>query len=120
MLPPSILDMELDLVDGLRVAELLDQGTCYTYDDIIFHPGYINFAADEVELATKVSKNIGIRTPIVSSPMDTVTESNMAVALAKLGGIGFLHYNSKIEEQVFHASRVKNHRADFLTELLIL
>ena len=119
MLPPSILDMELDLVDGLRVAELLDQGTCYTYDDIIFHPGYINFAADEVELATKVSKNIGIRTPIVSSPMDTVTESNMAVALAKLGGIGFLHYNSKIEEQVFHASRVKNHRADFLTDLLI-
>jgi len=120
MLPPQIHDMELDLVDGLRVSQLLDQGTCYTYDDIIFHPGYINFAADEVKLETNVTKNIAIRTPIVSSPMDTVTESNMAIAMAKLGGIGFLHYNSKIEEQVFHASCVKKHRADFLTDPLIL
>ena len=67
MLPPSILDMELDLVDGLRVAELLDQGTCYTYDDIIFHPGYID-AADGVDWQQKFQEYWNTNA-IVSSPM---------------------------------------------------
>jgi len=120
VLPPSIDDMKLDLIDGLPLSGLFDSGTCYTYDDIIFHPGFINFAAHEVDLSSRVSKNIKVRTPIVSSPMDTVSESNMVIAMAKLGGIGFLHYNSKIEEQVFHASRVKKHKVKFINDPLVL
>ena len=120
MLPPSIHDMELDLVDGLRVPQLLDQGTCYTYDDIIFHPGYINFAADEVKLGTNVTKNIAIRTPIVSSPMDTVTESNMAIAMAREGGIGVIHKNMTIKEQVENIRKVKRSESGMIMDPIVL
>lgn len=58
--------------DGFSAAALFKQGFSYTYDDLIFHPGYINFAVDDVDLATSLTRNITLRTPCVSSPMDTV------------------------------------------------
>ena len=88
---------------------------CYTYDDVIFHPGHINFAADAVDLTTKLTKNITIRTPIVSSPMDTVTEADMAIAMASVGGEGFLHYNMTGEEQIANLKAVKAHRLGYVT-----
>ena len=88
---------------------------CYTYDDVIFHPGHINFAADAVDLSAKLTRKITIRTPIVSSPMDTVTESDMAIAMASVGGAGFLHYNMTEAEQIGHLKCVKAHRLGFVT-----
>ena len=72
----------------------LPQGYAYTYDDIIFHPGHIDFAVDDVSLGGRASRNIALRTPLVSSPMDTVTESAMAIAMATVGGLGIVHYNN--------------------------
>jgi len=63
----------MSVTDGFTGEALFSQGFCYTYDDVIFHPGFIDFAADQVELSTRVSKNIKLRTPLVSSPMDTGT-----------------------------------------------
>lgn len=82
--------------DGFTGDVLFNQGFCYTYDDVIFHPGFIDFSADQVDLSTRVSRNIHLRQPLVSSPMDTVTESDMAVAMAEAGGMGFPHYNMAV------------------------
>lgn len=82
----------IDGADGLSVAQIFDPkttgGVAYTYDDLIMLPGFIDFGVEEVTLASKLTKNITLNTPFVSSPMDTVTESAMAIGMALHGGIG--------------------------------
>jgi hypothetical protein len=90
---------------GYTAARLFGQGTSYTYDDVIFLPGHINFGAHEVDLSSNVTRNIRLRTPLVSSPMDTVTEAGMAVAMASVGGMGVIHYNNSLEEQLHEVRR---------------
>ncbi|KAK9800211.1 hypothetical protein WJX73_009988 [Symbiochloris irregularis] len=102
---------EEDVVDGLRAAQVFSQGTTYTYDDVIMHPGHIDFGAHQVVLTSKLTKGITLAIPVVSSPMDTVTEADMAAALAMMGSIGFVHYNMSIEEQVAQVARAKRHQA---------
>ncbi|CAF5061083.1 unnamed protein product, partial [Rotaria sp. Silwood1] len=72
--------------DGLTVKELFQNNDGLTYNDFIILPGYINFSSDNVSLTAKLTKNITIKTPFVSSPMDTVSESTMAIAMALNGG----------------------------------
>jgi IMP dehydrogenase len=74
------------------------QGVCYTYDDVIFHPGHIFFGAHEVDMSTNVSKKIKLHTPIVSSPMDTVTEAEMAITMAMVSTHMGLHSPAKYLE----------------------
>lgn len=78
-----------------------------TYDDILLIPGYTDFSRDAISLKTKISKKIEIDIPIVSSPMDTVTESELAIALAKMGGIGIIHRNLSVDNQAKEVSKVK-------------
>lgn len=99
---------------------MFNQGTSYTYDDVIFMPGHIYFGAHEVDLTSNVTRNISLRTPLVSSPMDTVTEAGMAVAMAEVGGMGFVHYNNTVEEQVGHVKRAKNHTPGFVVEPAVM
>ena len=78
-----------------------------TYDDVLLLPDASDVVPSEVDTATRLTRNISLRIPLVSSPMDTVTESAMAIAMAKAGGIGIIHRNLPIDEQVTHVKLVK-------------
>lgn len=93
----------------------------YSYDDLILLPNGsstepINFTVDQVDLSTKITKNIKLNIPIISSPMDTVTGSKLAIQLALQGGIGILHCNQSIEEQVSELNRVKRFHNGFIND----
>jgi IMP dehydrogenase len=78
-----------------------------TFDDVLLEPGYSDFLPTEVDVATRLTRNIGLHIPILSSPMDTVTEGDMAIALAQEGGIGIIHKNMSISQQALEVDRVK-------------
>lgn len=78
-----------------------------TYDDVLLLPDASEVVPSEVDTKTQLTRNISLNVPLVSSAMDTVTESGMAIAMAKAGGIGIIHRNLAIEEQVTHVKLVK-------------
>jgi len=78
-----------------------------TFDDVLLEPGYSEVIPSEVDISSHLTRNIPLNLPMVSSPMDTVTESDMAVAMAQLGGIGIIHKNMSIEQQAMQVDRVK-------------
>jgi len=82
-----------------------------TFDDVLLLPRYTDFMPSEAELETRVSKNILLKIPLISAAMDTVTEAAMAIALAENGGIGIIHKNNSIEEQVFEVKTVKKYES---------
>lgn len=116
----SPTDTDFVPMDGMSARQFFEQGTGYTYDDFILLPGHIDFAADEVSLETQISRRIRLKTPLVSSPMDTVTEADMAISMALQGGLGIIHYNNTVEEQQEQVSRVKRFKNGFITNPLTL
>lgn len=78
-----------------------------TFDDLLLRPGYSFFKRQDISLETQLTKKITLHLPFTSAPMDTVTESRLAIALATLGGIGFIHRNLSIEDQAKEVSIVK-------------
>ncbi len=78
-----------------------------TFDDILLEPGYSEYLPREVDIRTRLTSKIGLNLPILSSPMDTVTEAELAIALAQEGGLGVIHKNLSIEEQAREVEKVK-------------
>ena len=78
-----------------------------TFDDVLLEPGYSEVLPAQVDVSTRLTRNIGLHAPILSSPMDTVTESEMAIALAQEGGMGIIHKNMSIHQQALEVDRVK-------------
>ena len=86
-----------------------------TFDDVLLVPQKSNVLPSEVSLKTHLTKNIELNIPIVSAAMDTVTESELAIALAREGGLGFIHKNMSIEEQAREVDLVKRNEAGMIT-----
>jgi IMP dehydrogenase len=82
-----------------------------TFDDVLLSPRYSDFIPSEASTETRLTRNISIKMPLISAAMDTVTESRMAIALAEAGGIGIIHKNNSIEEQVFQVKSVKKYES---------
>ena len=114
------VDPNLEEDDGLTLHQLVTKGDGLTYNDFLMLPGYIDFAPEAVTLNTHFSKKIKLTTPFVSSPMDTVTEVNMAVTMALLGGIGIIHNNCDAEEQASMVHKVKKFRNGFIPDPITL
>ncbi|MCB1156471.1 MAG: IMP dehydrogenase [Leptospiraceae bacterium] len=106
--------------DGLSGEELFSIPIGLTYKDFLVLPGFIDFNPSDVDLETSLTRNIRIKRPLISSPMDTVTEYKMAISLALQGGIGIIHYNNTIEQQVEHVKKVKRFENGFITDPVIL
>lgn len=83
-------------------------GKGLTFEDILLVPNYSEVLPREVSLETKLTKNVSLKIPLISSAMDTVTEHLMAVGMARLGGIGIIHKNMDMESQVNEVLKVKN------------
>lgn len=92
----------------------------FTFDDVLLLPQYSEITPEDVSLTTKLTTNITIHIPIVSSPMDTVTEAKMAIVMAREGGIGIIHRNMSIEDQVKEVKKVKRAEWGVITDPITL
>lgn len=101
-----------------HIHKILGEGL--TYDDVLLVPAYSEILPREVSLKTKFSKNITLNVPIISAAMDTVTESAMAIAMAREGGIGVLHKNMSIEQQAAEVRKVKRAESGMIQDPVTL
>lgn len=99
-------------------SKFVEQGL--TYDDVLLVPAYSETLPREVDITTKFSRNIVLNIPIISAAMDTVTESQMAIAMAREGGIGVLHKNMTVEQQANKVRTVKRSESGMILDPVTL
>ena len=103
---------------GRFTERILKAPIAFTFRDLILLPGLSQVEPSEIDVRTRVSKRYRLNIPFVSSPMDTVTEAEMAIALARQGGLGVLHRNCAIEEEVEMAKRVKRAESFIIRDVI--
>src|SRR5690349_14953970 len=96
------------------IQDVLTEGL--TFDDVLLEPARSEILPSEVDTRTCLTRQIGLNIPIVSSAMDTVTESHLAIALAQQGGIGIIHRNMSIERQAEEVDRVKRSESGMIVD----
>ena len=87
-----------------------------TFDDVLLSPSYSDFLPSEADISSPLTKNISLKTPLLSAAMDTVTETKMAIALAEVGGIGVIHKNNSIETQASLVKAVKKYESGIVRD----
>src|SRR5437667_4369727 len=91
-----------------------------TFDDVLLEPGYSDVLPRDADVRTQLTRNIRLNLPILSSPMDTVTESDLAIALAQEGGIGIIHKNLSIPDQTREVDKVKRSENGIIVDPITL
>src|SRR5712671_4391298 len=91
-----------------------------TFDDVLLEPAYSDVLPKDVDVRTQLTRNIRLNIPVVSSPMDTVTESELAIALAQEGGIGIIHKNMPVHRQAREVDKVKRSENGIITDPITL
>src|SRR5438093_8554363 len=91
-----------------------------TYDDVLLLPGHTDVIPSEADTSSRISKRIAVQTPLLSAAMDTVTESRMAIAMARQGGLGVVHRNLSIDDQADQVDRVKRSESGMITNPLTI
>ena len=102
----------------MSTSKFIEEGL--TYDDVLLVPSFSEVLPSEVSITSKFSKNIELNVPITSAAMDTVTESKMAIAIAREGGIGVIHKNMTIDEQVEKVKNVKRSESGMILDPVTL
>jgi len=97
----------LFLISPLNTKQFNSMQQAFTFDDVLLVPQYSDILPHEISLQTKIAQNISLNIPLLSAAMDTVTEAEFAIALAREGGIGIIHKNMSIEEQAAQVKKVK-------------
>lgn len=103
---------------SLNSSKIMGEGL--TYDDVLLVPAYSEILPREVDIKSRFSRNITLNTPIVSAAMDTVTGSEMAIAIAQQGGIGVVHKNMSIEDQAREVRKVKRSESGMIQDPITL
>jgi len=106
------------MVGKIMTAKIRGEGL--TFDDVLLIPAYSEILPREVDTRTRLTRNISLNVPLVSAAMDTVTESKMAIALAREGGLGIIHKNMTIEQQVEQVDRVKRSESGMISDPVTL
>jgi IMP dehydrogenase len=110
--------MALNLITPEQIASGL--ATALTYDDVLLVPRHSRVVPSQVNVATRLTRNIRLNVPLVSAAMDTVTESALAIAIAQHGGIGVIHKNLTIDEQASEVDRVKRSESGMIVNPITL
>ena len=91
-----------------------------TFDDVLLEPGYSEITPDKTSTESEFGRGIRLNMPILSAAMDTVTESAMAIAMARLGGLGVIHKNLSIQEQASEVRKVKRYEAGMIADPIVM
>ncbi len=113
-----MMEVKTEVPTLLSIASGL--ATALTFDDVLLVPRHSDVVPTQVDVSTRLTRNIGLSVPLLSAAMDTVTESRLAIAMAQQGGLGVIHKNLSIEEQASEVDRVKRSESGMIVDPITL